>query len=120
MSRALRCCHENVNISRRNYLLISDIEAVSKGQSLAGGQVRSDVLGIHVGLLLIVDEDHDNVSLLGSLGHGVDLEAVLLCHGPGLAALAQADDHVAAGVTQVQRMGVTLGAVTDDGNLLAV
>ena len=44
---ALGGCHEHVHVSGRRDLLITDIEAVSKGQSLAGGQVRSDVLGIH-------------------------------------------------------------------------
>ena len=35
-------------------------------------------------------------------------------------ALAQAHAHVAAGVLQVQRVGMTLGSVADDGDLLVL
>ena len=38
----------------------------------------------------------------------------------GLGAFVKADDDVDAGVAQVQRMGVALGAEADNGNLFAV
>ena len=93
---------------------------MGKGDGLAGGEVGGNVLLVHIGLILIVDEDHDDVGGLGGLGDGHHLEAVLLGHGPGLAALAQADDDVTAGVPEILSVGVTLRAVADDGNLLAV
>src|SRR5699024_9398708 len=83
-------------------------------------QVGGDILLIHIGLGLVVNQDHDDVGRLGGLGHSHDVEAVGFGHGPGLAALAQAHDDVTAGISEVQRMGVALGTVTDDGNLLAV
>lgn len=93
---------------------------MGESQSLASGQVGRDVLLVHIGLILIVDEDHDDVSQLGSFGHGVDLETVLLSDGPGLAALAQADDNVTAGIPEILSVGMALGAVADDRDLLAV
>ena len=118
--RALGRRHEHVHVRRRHDLLVADVEAVREGDRLALGEVGGDVLLVHVGLTLVVDEDHDDVRRLRRFGHGHDGEAVLFRHGPGLAALAQADDHVAAGVAQVQRVGVALRAVADDGDLLAV
>ena len=100
-------------------LAVVDVEAVGEGQSLASGEVGGDVLLIHIGLTLVVDEDHDDIGNLGGLGGLHNGEAVLLCHGPALAALVQADDHVTAGITQIHGVGVALGAVTHDGNLLA-
>ena len=38
----------------------------------------------------------------------------------GLGGRTQADNHVDTGVTQVQRVGVTLGTVAQDGHLLAI
>ena len=112
--------HEHVHIRGGLDLLEADVEAVGEGDGLAGGEVGGDVLLVHIRLGLVVDEDHDDIRQLGGLGHGIDLEAVLLGHGPALAALAQADDDVAAGIPQVQGVGVALGAVAHDGDLLTV
>ena len=120
MAGALGGSHEHVHIGGGLDLLIPDIETVGKRQGLASGEVGGDVLLIHIGLGLVIDEDHDDVGSLGRLGHGDHLEPVLLRHGPGLAALAQADDDVTAGVPEILSVGVTLRAVADDGNLLAV
>ena len=117
---ALGGSHEHVHVCGGLDLLVADIEAVGESQSLASGQVGRDVLLVHIGLILVVDEDHDDVSQLGSFGHGVDLETVLLSDGPGLAALAQADDDVTAGIPEILSVGMALGAVADDRDLLAV
>ena len=93
---------------------------MGEGQGLALGHVGSDVLLIDLGLHLVVDEHHDDVAPLGGLGNGLDGQAGLLRLGPVLGALAQTHAHVAAGVLQVEGMGVALGAVADDGDLFAV
>ena len=97
-----------------------DVEAVSEGQGSARLQVRLDVLLVHGGLVLIGQQDHDHVGLGDGLADRLDLKALLLGELDGLGGRAQADDHVNAGVAQVQRMRVALGAVTEDGDLLAI
>ena len=52
-------------------------------------------------------------------GHGLDFQTLLLGVLDRLGGRAQADNDVDAGIAQVQRMGVALGAVADDGDLLA-
>ena len=120
MAGTLGSSHKDVHVGGRHDLLVADVEAVREGDGLALSQVGRDVLLVHIRLSLVVDEDHDDVGGLGGLGHGYNLEAVLFRHGPGFAALAQANDHVAAAVTQVHSVGMALGAVADDGDLLAV
>ena len=112
--------HEDVHIGGGHDLLVADVEAVGEGDGLALSQVRRDVLLVHICLSLVIDEDHDDVGGLGGLGHGYHLEAVFFRHSPGFAALAQTNDHVAATVTQVHGVSMALGAVADDGDLLAV
>ena len=93
---------------------------MSEHQHHAGTQVGSDGLLVHGGLLLVVDQNHDHVGLLGGLRCGIYLKSLLLRLLPGTASLVQANDHVAAGFLKVQRVGVALAAVTDDGNGLAL
>lgn len=115
----LRRCHEHVHASRGHNLLVADVEAVREGNRLALGQVGGNVLLVHVRLTLIVDENHDDIRLLRGFRNGHHVEAVLDCHGPAFAALAQTHDDVHAGIAQVQRVGMTLRAVADDGDGLA-
>ena len=96
-----------------------DVEAVGEHERLAGGEVGGNALLVEGSLLLVVDEDHDDVGSLGSLGARHDLETLSLGLCPALGALVQADDHVDAGILQVQCMGMALGAVADDGDGLA-
>ena len=120
MAGALGGSHEHVHALGGHDLLIADIEAMGEGQGLALGHVGGDALLVHVGLDLVIDQDHDDVAPLGGLLDGLHLQTGLLGVGPVLRALAQAHAHVAAGVLQVQRVGVTLGAIADDGDLLPV
>ena len=93
--------------------------SVRKREDHAGAQIRLDVLVVHRRLLLVVDEDHDHVGDLGGLGRGHDGQPGRLGLLPALAALVQRDNHVAAGIAQVERVRVSLRAVADDGNLFA-
>ena len=112
--------HEHVHPGGGHDLLVADVEAVGKGDGFPLGQVGGDLGGVHLRLTLVVDENHDHVGGLRGLSHGQNGEAVLLRHWPALAAAAQTDHHVAAAVPQVQRVGMALGAVADDGDLFAV
>ena len=92
---------------------------MGEGQGLAGGQVGLDAVLIQGGLLLVIDEDHDDVGGLGGLGSGHDGHALGLGLGPALGAVVQAHDDVDAALLQIQRVGMALRAVADDGNGLA-
>ena len=93
---------------------------MSEHQHVALFQVRLDVLLVHISLLLIVDQDHDDVSHLSSLSGVVYLEALCLSLSLGLAAFVQTDNNVAAGISQVQCVCMTLAAVADDSDGLAI
>ena len=112
--------HGDVNVSGRNDLTEVDRKAVSKHQHVARLEVGLDVCLVHSSLLFVVDQNHDDVSFFRCLGSGEHLKALRLSLCPGLAALVEADDNIAAGFLEVQRMCVTLAAVADDCDGLAL
>ena len=120
MARALRSDHEDRVILRRLDVAVVDVEAVSEGQSSARLQVRLNFFLVDLGLVLVRQKDHNNVSLSDSLANRLDLKALLLGELDGLGGRTQADNHVDTGVTQVQRVGMTLRTVAQDGHLLAI
>ena len=79
-----------------------------------------DVGLVHRRLLGVGQEHHDEVGLGRGLGHGQDAQPGLLGLGLGLRPVAQPDAHVDARLGQVQRVGVALGPVADDGDLAAL
>ena len=92
---------------------------MSEGDGGARLDVRFDIVGPDGALVLIGSQNHDDVGLGGGFRNGLDFQTLLLGVLDRLGGRAQADDDVDAGIAQVQRMGVALGTVTDDGNLLA-
>ena len=120
MSGSLGSDHGNVNVSGRNDASEMNVEAMSKHQHVACFQVRLDVLLVKVCLLLVIDQDHDNVSLLCCFCSGINLEALCHCLVPALRALIQTDNHVASGILQIQCVCVSLAAVANDCDCLSV
>ena len=94
-------------------------KAVGEHQHVALLQVGLDVLFVHRGLFLIVDEDHNDIGLLCSFRRGINLQSLRFCLGPGFASLVKADDNITAGILQVQRVGVSLASIADDRDLLS-
>ena len=119
MARALRGNHEHRVILGGLDVAVVNVEAVSEGDGGTRLDVGLDVVGPDGALVLVGGQDHDHVGLGGSLGHGLDLEALLLGEVDRLGGRTQADDHVDTGIAQVQRVGVALGAVADDCDFLA-
>ena len=120
VARALRGNHEHRVILRRLDVTVVDVEAVGEGQGSARLQVRLNVLLVDGCLVLVRQKNHHNVSLSDGLTNRFDLKALLLGELHGLGGRTQADDHVDTGVTQVQRVGVTLRTVAQDSHLLAI
>ena len=120
MSGSLGSDHGNVYICRRLDQTEVNVEAVSEHEHIAGLKVGLDVLLVHSGLLLIVDQDHDDVRHLSCLSSIVNSESLSLSLSLGLGSLVKAYDDVATGLLEVQRMCMSLAAVADDGNGLAL
>src|SRR5690606_924360 len=60
------------------------------------------------------------IRTLDRIGHGGDFELGLADLFPGRPALADTDGDLAARVAEVQRMGMPLRTIADDGDLLAL
>ena len=113
--------HEHVEIGAGLDQLEVDVEAMGEDQGGALLQVGGQIGVVQLGLQLVGGEDHHHVAPLGGLGRGQDLEALGLGLLGGGRAGAQRDGHVLdAGIAQVQRMGVTLAAIADHDDLLAL
>ena len=112
--------HRHVHISRRLNQAKVDVEAVGKHQHIAGLQVGGNVFLIHFGLLFIVNQNHNNISLFGGFGRIINRKALSLRLGPGFAALVQTDNNLTTGIFQVFGVRMALGAIADNRNLLAL
>ena len=83
-------------------------------------QVRGDLLGVNETLHLVGQEDGDNVALGHGLGNILHLEAGCLSLCPRGGTGTQANDHVNAGILQVQCMCMSLRTVANNGHLLGL
>ena len=117
---ALRRDHADVDAGRRLDLAEVDREAVGEEQQVAGGDAVGDLLAPDLGLLLVGQQDHHDVAAAGGFGDVEDLEPGRFGLGAAGGVGAQADDHVDAGVLEVEGVGVPLGAVAEDRDGLAV
>ena len=90
---------------------------MGESEGTAGLQVRADFGLVDIGLFFIGDEDHRDIGFGNSFCHGFDFETCSAGHIDGFAALVQADDDIDTAFLQIQRMGMALAAVTDDGHL---
>ena len=113
MAGSLGSDHGDIHIRRGLDLAKMDGKAVGEHQHVAGLQVGLDGLFVKGGLLLIVDEDHDDISLLRGFRGRIYGQALRFRFRPGFGAFVQAHDDVAAGFLQIQGMRMSLAAVTD-------
>ena len=100
-------------------IAVVDVETVGESQSSARLQVRLNLFLVNLGLVLVRQQDHDHVGFGDGLADRLDFQTLLLGVIHGLGGRTQANDDVHTGIAQVQRMGVTLRTVTEDGHLLA-
>ena len=96
MSGSLGRDHGNVNVCGGNDTAEVNIEAMCKHQHISGFQIRLNVILIKVCLLLIIDQNHDDVSLLCCLCGSIYLKALLLGFLPRLGALVQTNNDMTA------------------------
>ncbi|CCX65669.1 putative uncharacterized protein [Firmicutes bacterium CAG:791] len=120
MSGSLGSDHRNVYILRRNDQLVVDVEAMCKHQHIAGLQIRSNILLVHIGLKLIIDQNHDDIGLLYCLCSRKNRKALCLCLCLGLGALIQTNHDITSGILQIQCMCMALRTVADNADLLTL
>jgi len=116
----LRRHHPDVEILARLDQAVMDVEPVREGERRPLLDVRLDLFLVHLGVVLVGQQDHDDVGALDRLADVGDLEPAFLRLVPGSAALAQPYRHLDPGLLQVLRVRVALRAVADDGDLLAL
>src|SRR5690554_2166867 len=120
VTRRLGGNHDHVQILARYDLVVVDGETVGESQGRALLQVRLDFVLVQLGLELVRSQDHDHVgSRYGSRYVG-DFQTMGFSLGDGGRTRAQAHGNVNAGILQVAGVGMALGAVTDDSDLLAL
>jgi hypothetical protein len=93
---------------------------VGEHQEVARGDPIADLALPELGLLLVREQDHHDVALARRVGDRGHAKAVALRLFDRGGVLAEADHYVDAGVLQVQRMGVALRAIAEDGHGLSV
>ena len=116
--RPLGSGHEDIDVSGGNDLGVVDVEPVGEHQVGPLFQFRSDFRPVDDALQLIGKENHDDIGLAGSGPCVEDLESGFFGLGGILAPHELANDDVQTALLQVVGVGVTLAAITDDGDLL--
>ena len=76
--------------------------------------MRGDFLVVNLFLELIGQQHHDPVGLGGCIGNAEDLQSISLGFVRRAAAFVQAHHHINPAVLEVQRVGMALGAITND------
>jgi hypothetical protein len=91
---------------------------MGKHQGLPGRQTGSNVPLVDGRLRRIGDKDHDDIGPLCGVTDGSHGQSGGLRLRRGFAGRRKADQHLHAAVFQVERVGMSLRAVADDGYLL--
>ncbi len=91
---------------------------MGKEERLAALQGRSDAALVDRARLLVGDEHHDDVGRARRFSHRADVQLLRAGPLPRLSTRAQPHEHARADtrIPQVERMRVTLAAVSDDGD----
>jgi hypothetical protein len=118
---ALRGHHDDVDALLRLDQAEMHVQAVGEGNRRAFAQVVVDVFLVGFGLQFVGHGEHDQVAPGGGFGDAHDLQAFAFgLLGRGRAGAQRHDQVLRARIAQVQRMGVALGAVAEDGDLLVL
>ena len=93
---------------------------MSKHKHIAFLKVWLDIFLIHISLFLIIDQNHDDISLLCSLSCCIYFKSLLFSSLPGSAAFIKTDNDVTSGLLQVQCVSMSLAAVTDNCDCFSI
>ena len=120
MTGALRRHHADIHVGTRLDQIEMNVQAVGEKQRRALFHIGLKVVLPDFALELIRGQHHHHVGPFGGVRHGHDLKALAFGLGDGTGTRTQANGNLShAGFLQVQRMRVSLAAITDNGDLLA-
>src|SRR3989442_5443218 len=120
VARRFRSNHGHIHSGRGLDRAEANVEAVGEHQHFARREMRLNGIVVEGGLLGVRHKNHDDVSPSGGLGRSHNGKAIVFSFRARVALFRQADAHVDAAVAQVEGVGVTLRAVTDDGDFLSL
>src|SRR5215207_5728299 len=110
--------HEpEVYLQRHGYLIEVDVKPVGEEQQHTLREVRGDLCFEHRRLPLVREQHHHHVRPTDGVGGVHYGEALVLGLPSARAALVEPDGDLAARVFEVQRVGVSLAAIAQDGDL---
>jgi hypothetical protein len=107
--------HDYIQIGARHHPAEVNIEAVGEGQRRAFLQLRFDLL-VNLALMLVGGQNHHHIGRRCRVLDRLDRQAGFLGFDRRRGIGAQADDDVDAGIAQIERVGVALRAVADNGD----
>ena len=114
---ALRGDHQDVDARGRLDLGEVDVESVREEERLAVSEAGEDLRLVHLLLLRVGQQDHDDVGFVGRLGDRLHGQAGRFRFRARRRPVVEPDAHVDPRVLQVQRVRVPLRAVADDRDL---
>ncbi len=120
MPGALGRDHDDIEVGARLDLLEVDVEAVGERKRGALLDIGLYHVVIDLRVVLVRQQDHDDIRALHRVLDRLHRETGFLRLGPRGAVLAQPDGDLHAGFLQVVGVGMALGAVADDGHMLAL
>ena len=121
MTGALGRDHQHVEIGARLDQVEMHVEAVGEHQRRAVLHVGVEMIAIDVALQFVGRQHHHHVGPFGGVGDIEHLELLALRLLRRARTRAQRHRHLLdAGVAQIERMGMALAAIADNGDLLAL
>src|SRR5579863_5204938 len=90
-------------------------EAVRSHQHFAGSQSWTDIALEDFFMILVGNENHDYVGLLGGFCRGHDTHAISPGLRAALASFRQSNHDIAAGILHIEGMRMPLAAIADHG-----
>ena len=106
--------HKYIDGGRRHDLTEMNIESVSECQVRAGLQIRGDLLPIDGGLGFIRSKDHNDISAFTASATGMTFSP--LAPPFAMSPFSQPYHDVDPALLQIERMGMTLTAISDHGD----
>ena len=121
MTRPFRRNHQHVDAFGGLDQIEVNVEAVREHDRSTVLDVLDDMVAIDIGLQFVGRQHHHHIGPLRGFGDLHHLELLALGLFDALRTLAQRhNDLFDAGIAQVERMGVALAAIADDGDFLAL
>ena len=112
--------HPHVQIFARHDLPVMHVEAVGKGERRAFFDIGFNFVAVGGGDGFVRQQHHDHIGLCHGIAGFGHFQAGVFRFFPACAAFAQADDDFHAAVVEVERVGVALAAVTENGDSFAL